>query len=202
MTTIDSITLEVADPAAAEQFYFATFGLANQVHLLASDTETAGFRGFTLSLIVAQPSTATSLFDSAVAAGATVLKPLEKSLWGFGGVVQAPDGAIWKVATSAKKEKGPETRQIDQVVLLLGATDVGASKKFYVDRGLEVGKSFGSYVEFASPSSAIKLGLYKRKALAKDAGVAEAGSGSHRIVLGGDVANETDPDGFGWGLPA
>lgn len=53
-------------------------------------------------------------------------------MWGYGGVVQAPDGAIWKVATSAKKDTGPATRKVDKIVLLMGATDVAASKRFYV----------------------------------------------------------------------
>ena len=37
------------------------------------------------------------------------------------------------------------------------------------------------------PSGAITLGLYGRRALAKDAGVPDAGSGSHRLVIDGDV---------------
>jgi uncharacterized glyoxalase superfamily protein PhnB len=202
MTSIDSLTLEVSDHAGAERFYAAAFGLGSQVQLHESAVEASGFRGFTLSLIVAQPSTATSLFDSAVAAGATVLKPIAKSLWGFGGVVQAPDGSIWKVATSAKKEIESANRRIDQIVLLLGATDVGASKKFYVDRGLTVGRSFGGYVEFTGSATAVKLALYKRKALAKDAGVPEEGSGSHRIIVGGNTVLDSDPDGFAWGVAA
>ena len=171
MTSIESITLDVADPTAAELFYTAAFGLGNRVRLRASNTPTTGFRGYSLSLIVSQPSTVSSLIDGAIDAGATTLKPVEKSLWGYGGVVQAPDGAIWKVATSAKKDTGPATRQVDEIVLLLAAADVAASKRFYVDRGLAVGKSFGKYVEFAMPSSPVKLGLYGRRALAKDAGV-------------------------------
>jgi hypothetical protein len=31
-----------------------------------------------------------------------------------GGVVQAPDGTIWTVASSAKKDSGPVTRQVDE----------------------------------------------------------------------------------------
>ena len=198
MTSIEYITLEVADPAAAERFYTAAFGLGTQVRMRASDAPTTGFRGFTVSLIVSQPSTVSALIDSAVAAGATTLKPVEKSMWGVGGVVQAPDGAIWKVATSAKKDTGPATRAVDQIVILLAADDVAASKRFYVDRGLVVGKSFGKYVEFAMPSSAVKLGLYGRKALAKDAGVAPEGTGSHRVVINGDAGPFADPDGFAW----
>ena len=114
-------------------------------------------------------------------------------------VICAPDGTIWKVATSAKKNTGPDTRRIDQIVLLLGVADVAQSKRFYVDRGLAVAKSFGRrYVEFATPSAPVKLGLYGRRALAKDAGVSPDGSGSHRIVLRGDAGSFTDPDGFSW----
>ncbi|GAA4474759.1 glyoxalase [Rhodococcus olei] len=199
MTSIDSITLEVADPAAADRFYRTAFGLDTQLRLRASDTPTAGFRGFTLSLTVSQPATARGLIDAAVDAGATTLKPATKSFWGYGGVVQAPDGTIWKVASSSKKDTGPATREIDDIVLLLGATDVAASKRFYVDRGLAVAKSFGrKYVEFATPSSPVKLALYGHRALAKDAGVAPDGTGSHRIAIGSDTGSFTDPDGFAW----
>ena len=198
MTSIESITLELADPAAVERFYTAAFGLGSRVRVRASDAPTSGFRGFTTSLIVSQPSTVSSLIDAAVDAGATALKPVEKSLWGCGGVVQAPDGAIWKIATSAKKDSGPATRQVDQIVLLLAAADVATSRRFYLDRGLAVGKSFGKYVEFAMPSSPVKLGLYGRRTLAKDAGVSADGTGSHRIVIGSDAGPFTDPDGFAW----
>lgn len=198
MTSIESLTIEAADPAAAEHFYTAAFGLGALVRVRHSDAPTSGFRAFTLSLIVSQPSTVSSLIDSAVDAGATALKPVAKSMWGYGGVVQAPDGAIWKVATSAKKETGPATRQVDQIVLLLGAADVAASKRFYVDRGFAVGKSFGKYVEFATPSSPVGLGLYSHRALAKDAGVPPEGTGSHRLVIGSDAGAFTDPDGFAW----
>ncbi|MCZ9884543.1 VOC family protein [Arthrobacter sp. B2a2-09] len=198
MTSIDSVTLEVPDPVAATAFYDAAFGLGPRVRVRASDAPTDGFRGFTLSLVVSQPSTVSSLIDSAVEAGATTLKPVEKSLWGYGGVVQAPDGAIWKVATSAKKEAGPATREVDSVVLLMAVADVAASKRFYADRGLSVGKSFGKYVEFAMSSSPVKLGLYARRALAKDAGVSPDGTGSHRLAIGSDAGPFTDPDGFAW----
>lgn len=199
MASIESVTIEVAEPPAAERFYAAAFGLGNQVHLRATEAPTTGFRGFTLSLTVSQPATVTGLIDAALAAGATPLKPAAKSLWGYGGVVQAPDGTIWKVATSAKKDTGPATRHIDQIVLLIGVADVAASKRFYVDRGLPVAKSFGrKYVEFATPSSPVKFGLYGRGALAKDAGVPPDGTGSHRLMIGSDAESFTDPDGFAW----
>ena len=199
MASIESVTIDVADPTAANHFYTAAFGLGTRVRVRASEAPTAGFRGFTLSLVVSQPTTVDALIGPALDAGATPLKPAAKSLWGYGGVVQAPDGTIWRVATSKKKITGPATRQIDQVVLLLGVADVAASKRFYVDRGLTVAKSFGSkYVEFATGSSAVKLALYGRHALAKDAGVSPDGTGSHRLVIGSDAGPFTDPDGFAW----
>ncbi|MEU0520450.1 glyoxalase [Streptosporangium sp. NPDC006007] len=198
MTSIESLTLEVADTAAANRFYTA-FGLGTQVRLRASEAPTTGFRGFALSLTVSQPATVNGFIGAALDVGATSLKPAAKSFWGYGGVVQAPDGTIWKIATSAKRDTGPATQQFDEIVLLLGAVDVAASKRFYVDRGLVVVKSFGrKYVEFATVSSPVKLALYGRRGLAKDVGVPVDGTGSHRVVLGGDAGSFTDPDGFVW----
>jgi predicted lactoylglutathione lyase len=198
-TSIESVILEVPDPAAAAAFYAAAFGLGDKVRVRASEAPTTGFRGFMLSLVVSQPSTVDSLIGTALDAGATTLKPTKKSFWGYGGVVQAPDGAIWKVATSSKKDTGPATREVDDFVVLLGVDDVKATKQFYVDRGLAVAKSFGSkYVEFDTPPSSVKLALYGRRAAAKDAGVPPEGTGSHRIVIGGDIGPFADPDGFAW----
>jgi catechol 2,3-dioxygenase-like lactoylglutathione lyase family enzyme len=200
MTGIQHVTLGVPDVAAAEAFYKEAFGLGDAVKVHESQEPTTGFPGFTLSLVVSQPSTVDSLVGTALEAGATPLKAVSKSFWGYGGVVQAPDGAIWKVATSSKKETGPATREVDDVALLLGVADVKATKQFYVDHGVPVAKSFGSkYVQFAStPGSRVTLGLYGRRALAKDAGVAPDGTGSHRIVIVGDAGSFTDPDGFVW----
>jgi predicted lactoylglutathione lyase len=198
-TSITSVTLEVPDPSAANNFYNAAFDVGNQLRLRAPEASTTGFRGFTLSLVVSRPATVDGFIRLAIDAGATPLKPVKKGFWGYGGVVQAPDGAIWKVATSSKRDTGPATRQIDDIVLLLGVADVAASKRFYVDRGLTVARSFGrKYVEFAAPSADIKLALYGRRALATDAGVGPDGAGSHRIVIASDAGPFTDPDGFVW----
>jgi predicted lactoylglutathione lyase len=198
-TSITSVILEVPDPAAAAAFASAAFGPGTQVRFRASQAPTSGFRGFTLSLVVSQPANVDLLTGAALDAGATVLKPVKKGFWGYGGVVTAPDGTIWKVATSSKKNTGPATGQIDDIVLLLGVADVLVSKRFYTEHGLAVAKSFGrKYVEFASPSSHVKLALYERRALAKDAGVSPDGNGSHRIALTCDDGPFTDPDGFAW----
>ncbi|WP_331766045.1 hypothetical protein [Embleya sp. NBC_00896] len=89
MTSIASVTLDVADVAAADRFYTAAFGLGTQIRLRASEAPTTGFRGFTPA-------------------------------------------------------------------------------------------------------------LYRRGALAKDAGVSPDSTGSHQLTIGGDAAPFTDPDGFAW----
>ncbi|MFJ9818570.1 glyoxalase [Streptomyces sp. NPDC101151] len=200
MTSIGSVILEVADTTAAARFYSTAFGLdPSQVSLRASEAPTTGFRGFTLSLVVSQPGNVDALVGAALDAGATTLKPASKSLWGYGGVVQAPDGTIWKIATSKKKDSGPVTRDFDELVLLLGVQDVKASKQFYVEQGLTVGKSFGGkYVEFAAGAGPVKLALYKHRALAKDVGVPADGTGSHRLALSSAAGPFSDPDGFVW----
>jgi uncharacterized glyoxalase superfamily protein PhnB len=197
---IASLTLEVSDSAASQHFYETALGIGPQVRARTADTPAIGFRGFTISLVVGQPSTVDSLLDSALAGGARTLKPAEKGLWGYGAVVQDPDGVIWKLATSAKKDKGPATRKIDALVLLIGAADMGASKRFYVERGLSVKRSFlGRYVEFDAPAGGVKLALYPGRAgLAKDAGVSPDGDGPHGIAVNSDAGQFSDPDGFSW----
>ncbi|HWM74457.1 MAG TPA: glyoxalase [Nocardioides sp.] len=197
-TSISTVVLEVADVAEAEAFYSA-LGVSDRVQLRHSEAPTSGFRGFTLSLVVSQPANVDAYISAALDAGGTVLKPAKKSIWGYGGVVQAPDGTIWKFATSSKKDAGPAVTEYNHLVLLLGVDDVKATKQFYADHGLEVGKSFGSkYVEFKVSEQDVQLSLYTRRAAAKDAGVDAEGSGSHRIVVRGDVGPFTDPDGFVW----
>jgi hypothetical protein len=63
--TIESLTLEVADSAASQDFYQAAFDLDTQVHARVADTRSSGFRGFTISLVVSQPSTVDSLLETA-----------------------------------------------------------------------------------------------------------------------------------------
>lgn len=198
MTHIEYLTIETPDPQAAHDFYAAAFAPDLPLRFRASDAPTAGFRGFHISLTMAQSADVDGVVESALAAGATAIKPVTKSLWGYGGVLQAPDGTIWKVVSSSKKNKGPASRAIESIVLLIGAEDVAASKAFYVERGFGVAKSFGKkYVELEPGSGPVTLGLLPRKALAKDAGVPIEGSGSHRLALAGGSA-ATDPDGFAW----
>ncbi|NMD54948.1 MULTISPECIES: glyoxalase [Tsukamurella] len=196
---IRSLTLEVADPAAAQAFYDTAFGPDHGMRTTVSTEPSTGFRGFVISLVVAEPAVVDSFVAPAIAAGATEIKPARMSFWGYGGVFRAPDGTLWKIASSSKKNTGAPLRTVDDTVLLLGVDDVAATKAFYVERGLSVAKSFGrKYVEFDAEPGAVKLALYGRKAAAKDAGVPQEGSGSHRILVDGALGALTDPDGFVW----
>lgn len=197
MSHIEYVTVETPDPAAVDLFHKAAFGPELPVRTRASESPTTGFRGFTLSLVVPQPATVDAFVGAALNAGATELKPPKKSLWGYGGVVRGPDGTVWTVASSSKKNRGPATQQIDEFVLQLGVEDVAATKRFYVERGLEVAKSYGrKYVQFAS--GPVTLALYGRSTLAKTAGVSPDGTGSHRLAITGSAGTFTDPDGFVW----
>lgn len=197
MATIDQLTLDVADVGAADRFYSAAFDLGDRLRLRPAPTGSHGFRGFTLSLVVAQPATVDALMDAALAAGATATAPAARSLWGYGGAVQAPDGTVWTLASATRKDTGPATRQVDEVVLQLGVADVAASRDFYAERGLTPAKSFGRrYVEY--DTGPVKLTLNRRAALAKVAGVAAAGSGPHGLAVMSPAGPFTDPDGFVW----
>lgn len=205
-TTITAVVLEVsqdAEVAEAEAFY-AALGLTDRVRVRATEVPTSGFRGYTLSLVVPDPRTVDAFVRAALDAGATLVKPAKKSFWGYGGSVQAPDGAVWTVASSSKKdapqESGdPAPLQYESLVLLLGVSDVKASKQLYADRGLAVARSFGSkYVEFEPGDGGITLALQSRRAVAKNAGVDVDGGGSHRLAVVADAEPFTDPDGFDW----
>ena len=149
---------------------------------------------------MSQPATVDSFIGAALDAGATSLKPAAKSLWGYGGVVQAPDGTIWKVATSAKKDTGPATRQIDEIVLLLGVADVAASKRFYVEPGPGRGEELRPQVRRVrrrgrAPSSWRCTGAVPSPRTPASPPTAPDRTG---IVIGSDAGPFTDPDGFAW----
>jgi catechol 2,3-dioxygenase-like lactoylglutathione lyase family enzyme len=199
MTSIKAVTLQVPDPAAARKFYKTAFGLGTQIRVQQADEQTSGFRGFTLSLLVDGPTTAEGLLTAAIEGGAYELKAATKSFWGYGGAVQAPDGTVVTVAASSKRDKGPASHKVDQILLLLGATDVAASKSFYVERGFTIGRSVGSkYADFKLDGSPIGFAINARATLAKNAHVEPDGDGSHCLIIHADAGPFTDPDGFSW----
>ncbi len=106
MATIDGLVLEVEDGAATEAFYKEAFELGDVLRVRESAAPTSGFRGYTVSLVASQPGSVDALVRSALDAGATEVKPVKKSFWGYGGVVRAPDGTLWKVAARPRRTPG------------------------------------------------------------------------------------------------
>lgn len=197
MTGIDHLIIEADDPAAVAAFYADALGLGDRVRVRPGQLPTTGFRSFTVSLVTDTPASTDGYLESALRAGAVTLKPAKKSLFGYGGSVQAPDGTVVTIAASTKKDAGPATGRIDDLVLQLGVADVAVNRDFYLDHGLTVGQAYGKrYVQFET--GGITLALLKRPALAKTAGLAPEGTGSHRLAIAGDAGTFTDPDGFTW----
>lgn len=194
---IHSITVETDPEAvpAAESFYRDALGLGDRVRVRAATAPSTGFRGFAPSLIFVQPGDVDAAVERALASGARTLKPVEKSLWGYGGSFLAPDGTAWQVASANKTATGPASGEVERLVLLLGVDSVKASKRFYQDQGLTTAKSFPAYVEF--DSGEVKLALYKRASLAKQVGIDPTGTGAHRLAVIAD-GTFTDPDGYAW----
>ena len=82
MTGIAALVIEADDATAAEAFYKEAFDLGDTLRVRESQEPTAGFRGFTLSLVVSQPSTVDALVRSALDAGATEVKPVRRASGG------------------------------------------------------------------------------------------------------------------------
>ena len=148
MNAIETVTLEVDDTAAAEAFYAAAFDLGEDSWLRVRPAKDAssGFRGFAISLVVAQPGTVDSFAETALAAGATAIKAPEKSLWGYGAVLRDPYGNIWKLATSQKKQTGPVTREVESVNVGIGVARRRRHQAVLHRQGLKVAKSLRAQV--------------------------------------------------------
>ncbi|TCP56147.1 putative lactoylglutathione lyase [Tamaricihabitans halophyticus] len=197
MLSLDTIRLGVPEVADAQRFYADTFVPADVVAVhgaeeLAADAATkpatSGFRGYVMSYVVSQPSEVRFVLDAAVRAGATVLKPAKKSLFGaFSAVYQAPDGAIWKLSAPTKKDTGPaaEPPAPTETAALLGVAEPKATKEFYTALGMTADRDYGNkYIDFRPTPGTARLALMTRPVLAKDVGVAADGSGFSSVVLG------------------
>src|SRR4051794_22215513 len=70
--------LQVPATSEAALFLKSACDLGAAVQVRESPDATSGFRGFTLSLVVSQPSTVDSLVAAALQAGAREVKPVRK----------------------------------------------------------------------------------------------------------------------------
>jgi uncharacterized protein len=165
-----------------------------------ADAGGTGFRSSTLSYLVGSAEQVDAVLAAATAAGARTVKPAKRALWGgYSGTFADPDGHMWKVASSKGparfRRRSPETvapELPDGAVLTIGVADIARSKRFYGEGlGCPVDKDYAKFVSFDLGTGSWGLGLYRREALAADAGVDAAGTG-FRAVTGSAVVDTTE----------
>jgi predicted enzyme related to lactoylglutathione lyase len=61
--------------------------------------EGSGFRGFSLHYLVRSEDRVDAVLAEAEKAGGTIVRPAEKTQWGYFGYFGDPDGFLWKVAS-------------------------------------------------------------------------------------------------------
>ena len=214
---VNAITLAVGDIETAKGFYnrglgcelqedhdgFASLGLGDgsstlglyRWEALAKDAgvapDSSGFRAFTLSYILDRGDDVDAVMTNAQRAGAEVLRPARRALWGgYSGYFADPDGYLWKVASNKRPRSSARggdaarrTIKPREIAVTLGVEDFKKVKEFYKNLGCPIDKSFGSFATFALGDRSSTLGLYRRRTLAKDAGVSEGGTGFHGFTL-------------------
>lgn len=218
--SLDIAILGASDLPAAQEFYRTVlsagvqdFGAFARLDLhgvgdlglyssasLASEAGThddgTGFRGYIVSYALDQPSEVTAVIEAAGAAGATVLKPAKKAMFGsFSGAFQAPDGSIWKVASERKKDSAESAvpPRPSETGIILGVADPKDSRNFYAAMGMSVDRDYGNtYIDFTPAPGASRLCLMRRKDLAKDVGVDAEGSGFRSVVLSKDATSRDE----------
>jgi catechol 2,3-dioxygenase-like lactoylglutathione lyase family enzyme len=164
--------------------------------------DSSGFRAFTLSYILDRAEQVDAVMAAAQEAGALIGKPPRNGTWGgYSGYFSDPDGYLWKVASNKRRrgsrrtsQKGPVAKPKETAVTL-GVKDFKGVKRFYGEGlGCPIDKSFGGFATFSMGEGSSTLGLYKRDALAKDAGVSADGSGFHGFTLSEVVASDDEVD--------
>jgi uncharacterized protein len=69
----------------------------------------AGFRGFALAHNTESRETADAAMAAALAAGATVVKPMQEAFWGgYSGYFADPDGVLWEIAHNPFFDLSPD----------------------------------------------------------------------------------------------
>ena len=90
------------------------------------------------------------------------------------------------MAAATRKDTGPagERPVPTETVAVLGVAEPEAATAFYAAVGLTVDRDYGSrFIDVRLTPGTCRLGLMPRKALAKDAGIDEDGSGFRAAVV-------------------
>ena len=164
----------------------------------------SGFRAFTLSCILDTAQDVDAALATMSRHGGMVSKPPKNALWGYSAYVTDPDGYLWKVASSKRRPLIGGRTDVDgravepkELPLTIGVADMARAKEFYRDGlGLPVKKDYRKFVMFAGADGTSDLGMYKREALAADAGVPAAGTGFRGFALTHLVDSREQVDAF------
>ncbi|MCF8610949.1 VOC family protein [Gordonia sp. HY285] len=215
---LDVVTL-AGDVSASKDFYAAAFSplrtesagtvevdmhgtgrfeLAPTTAGVAPEVASSPFPGYVVTYALAQPSEVQAVMDAAAHAGAQVLKPAKKALFGsFSGSFRAPDGSIWKVAADSNKNKEPAAAapRPTEISIILGVKDPKASRTFYQALGLKTDRDYGNkYIDFQPADNAVRLCLMQRNVLAKDVGINDPGDGTGGLTLSHRAETSEDID--------
>ena len=102
----DGLGLPLRPESAGDVAFFGLAGVWLALYPCAALAEHAlstpagsGFRGFTLAHNVRSEAEVDALLAQACAAGATPVKPAQKTFWGgYSGYFADPDGFLWEIA--------------------------------------------------------------------------------------------------------
>lgn len=140
-----------------------------------------------LAAITPGPSGVSAIVDAAAEAGAAIVKPAKKQLFGeFAASLRAPDGTTWKIAAASKKDVESPFGELTETAAYLAVSSPKASKDFYRALGMTAEHNYGdTFVDFTVGTHQSRLGLLQVKGLAKDLGVRAQGLGTEppRVLL-------------------
>jgi hypothetical protein len=79
--------------------WLGLYGFRDLAEDATVSAEGSGFNGFALAHNVESEATVDQVMAQAIAAGATLVKPAQKTFWGgYSGYFKDPDGHLWEIA--------------------------------------------------------------------------------------------------------
>lgn len=93
--------------------WLGLYALESLAEDAAVSSEGSGFSGFTLSHNVSSESEADQVIKQAISAGAALVKPAQKVVWGgYSGYFRDPDGYLWEIAYNPFFWVGPKDFEV------------------------------------------------------------------------------------------
>ena len=185
----DCVTLKLGGSAALELCPWDKLA-----HGAGQSPQSSGFRGVTLSYIVAGSSGVDDMLARLVAAGGEVAKEPRWAFWGYSAHVADPSGHLWKIASPKRKPLlgrkpaatggVPDVVPADELALTIGVADMKRSRRFYEEGlGNPTKKAYSKFVQFDGGDGTPDFSMYNWDALADDANVPPEGSGFRGFAM-------------------